>query len=62
MSSNFLGHCSGDATWADGFLSDIGLGACPSSNPTVIVEATQIPPLFWWIAAGVGLLLLLKKR
>jgi hypothetical protein len=58
-----LGHCGGDgwgsAPWADG-LSD--LGACPSSNPTVIVEATQIPTLFWWIAGGVALLLLLKKR
>jgi hypothetical protein len=39
-----------------------GLGSCPSGSPTVIVEATQIPPIVWWIAGGIGLLLLLKRR
>ena len=63
MSSGYLGHCSGDGdTWADGFLSDVStLGACPSSNPTVIIEATQIPQWFW-LAAGVVALIFFAKR
>lgn len=62
MFQGYLGHCSGDSTWADGYLNDANLGACPTSNPTVIVEATQIPQWVLLAAGAFALLMLLKKR
>jgi hypothetical protein len=48
---------SDDSLGGPGMLG--GLSDCPGS-PTVVVEATQIPDLVWWIAGAWAVLMLIK--
>lgn len=61
FSGNFVaGHPEHDSYWWGGGGQLGGFDGC--GNPSIVVEATQIPSWFWLAAGAVALLFLMKKR